>query len=102
MICGDIAVLVLGNFAGRVAKGVPNGDTATILLPCALDLVCRCSNPPDKVLWKDQFGHPTRIQSIIVYGKKCRTRPLPVCLDKLAHNNEAPSCERKGRRRAVS
>ena len=41
MIYGDITSLMVGNFAGRVREGIPDGWTFAVLIPGAFHLVSR-------------------------------------------------------------
>ncbi len=52
VIVGDVAGVAIADLAGGMGVRIPNGWPLAVLVPCALDLVCRGRDAPEEALRK--------------------------------------------------
>jgi hypothetical protein len=58
MVIGDVAGVVVPDFAGCVCKAIPDGFAFAVFIPGAFDLVGGGCRAPQEIVWKDDFaGH---------------------------------------------
>jgi len=57
MVYGNVTGLIVGDLAGYVGEGIPDGDAFAVFVPGALELVSGGGAAPDEILREDDFRH---------------------------------------------
>src|SRR5207248_2707627 len=66
VIAGNIAVVIVMHFAGRMAETIPDRLALAVLVPGALDLVGRSRRAPDEIVWKCDLCHGCSLRQVSI------------------------------------